>query len=278
MNLYHPVATVRHLLISQSTAGHGVHSPFIYDFLTTVIRNKTDDHIVRHVERLRSEMLADKRSISITDLGAGSLRMKGAERKVREIASAAALPSGQAALLARMVQGSWRRAHGAGHMAQGTEHRADGIILELGTSLGISTMALALAAPEQRVVTVEGCPALAEIAAANMARHGAVNVTVLNMEFSKALEKIIADGEKVSFAFIDGNHRGGALAEYAGRIAETGEEMIIVADDIRLTRDMYNGWKSIVREGLAAASMETIRFGILFRINGITPGCYRIRC
>ena len=81
MNLYHPVATVRHLLISQSTAGHGVHSPFIYDFLTTVIRNKTDDHIVRHVERLRSEMLADDRIISITDLGAGSLRMKGAERK-----------------------------------------------------------------------------------------------------------------------------------------------------------------------------------------------------
>jgi predicted O-methyltransferase YrrM len=128
------------------------------------------------------------------------------------------------------------------------------------------------------VVTVEGCPALAEIAAANMARHGAVNVTVLNIEFSEALEKIIAEGEKVSFAFIDGNHRGGALAEYAGRIAETGEEMIIVADDIRLTKDMYTGWKSIVREGLAVASIETTRFGILFRINGITPGSYRIRC
>ena len=271
MNLYHPAATVRHLLIPQSTAGHGVHSPFIYDFLTTVIRNKTDDHIVRDVERLRSEMLADDRSISVTDLGAGSLRMKGAERKVKDIARAAALPVKQAALLARMVQGSWLRAQGSGR-------RADNIILELGTSLGISTLALALAAPEQRVVTVEGCPALAEIAAANMARHGADNVTVVNMEFSEALEKIIAERAKVSFAFIDGNHRGEALAQYAGRIAETGEEMIIVADDIRLTKDMYSGWKSIVREGLAAVSMETLRFGILFRINGITPGNYRIRC
>jgi predicted O-methyltransferase YrrM len=278
MNLYHPFATVRHLLIAQSTAGHGVHSPFIYDFLTTVIRNKTDDHIVRHVERLRSEMLADDRIISITDLGAGSLRMKGAERKVRDIARAAALPLKQAALLARMVQGSWDRVQGDRLRAQGSGHMANGIILELGTSLGISTLALALAAPEQRVVTVEGCPELAEIAASNMARHGAGNVTVLNMEFSEALGKIRDEGTKVSFAFIDGNHRGGALAEYAGRIAETGEEMIIVADDIRLTRDMYSGWKSIVREGLADVSMETLRFGILFRINGITPGSYRIRC
>jgi predicted O-methyltransferase YrrM len=278
MNLYHPVASVRHLLISQSTAGHGVHSPFIYDFLTSVIRNKTGDHIVRHVELLRNEMLADNRSIIVTDLGAGSLRMKGAERKVRDIARSAALPVKQAALLARMVQGSWHRVQGDRIRAQGSGHRANGIILELGTSLGISTLALALAAPEQRVVTVEGCPALAEMAAANMARHGAGNATVLNMEFSEALEKIKADGAEVSFAFIDGNHRGAALAEYAGSIAETGEEMIIVADDIRLTRDMYSGWKSIVREGLATVSMETLRFGILFRINGITPGSYRIRC
>jgi hypothetical protein len=255
-----------------------VHSPFIYDFLTTVIRNKSDDRIVSHVESLRSEMYADSRSISIIDLGAGSLRMNGRVREVRDIARAAALPAKEAGLLTRMVQGA-SFAHRS--LGEGGEHGAggmeQGIILELGTSLGVSTLAMALAAPERRVVTVEGCPSLAQIATANLTRHGAPNATVLNMEFSEALEKIRSDGEKVSFAFIDGNHKGKALAHYARKIAEMGEEMIIIADDIRLTHDMYCGWKSIVREQLAPASMETLRFGILFFIRGITPGLYRIR-
>ncbi|MCI0522375.1 MAG: class I SAM-dependent methyltransferase [Bacteroidales bacterium] len=241
-------------------------------------RNKSDDRIVSHVESLRSEMYADSRSISITDLGAGSLRMKEKERKVRDIAIAASLPLKQARLLARLVQGLGYRVQGDQLRAQSSGHRVGGIILELGTSLGISTLALALAAPERRVVTVEGCPALAQIATANLTRHGAPNATVLNMEFSEALEKIRSDGEKVSFAFIDGNHKGNALADYARKIAEMGEEMIIIADDIRLTHDMYSGWKTIVREQLAPAAMETLRFGILFFIKGITPGLYRIRC
>ncbi|MCK7534958.1 MAG: class I SAM-dependent methyltransferase [Marinilabiliales bacterium] len=114
-----------------------------------------------------------------------------------------------------------------------------GIILELGTSLGISTLALALAAPERRVVTVEGCPALAAIARENLRNHGAANAEVLNMEFSAALDLLKSEGTEVSLAFIDGNHRGEALKQYAGNIRAMGEEMIIVADDIHMNRDMY---------------------------------------
>ena len=99
---------------------------------------------------------------------------------------------------------------------QDKEYVADdqGIILELGTSLGITTLALALAAPGRRVVTVEGCPALADIARSNLSSHSANNAEVLNMEFGEALVKLRAAGTKVSLAFIDGNHRGEALKEY----------------------------------------------------------------
>ena len=114
----------------------------------------------------------------------------------------------------------------------------------MGTSLGISTLALALAAPERRVITVEGCPVLAAIARENLQRYGASNAEVMNVEFSAALESLRKDGLNVSFAFIDGNHRGTALTEYVSKIAAMGEEMIIVADDIRLTKEMFLAWKS----------------------------------
>jgi predicted O-methyltransferase YrrM len=282
MNLYPAVAYLRHLLTARGTAGHGVHSPYIYDFLTTVVRNKTDRGIVSSVESLRREMLLDTRRITVTDLGAGSVTKAGGQRRVAEIAAAAALPEKEAGLLSRIVMSmlairrmAERQSRKAGE--HGARSQGKGIILELGTSLGISTLAMALAAPERRVITVEGCPVLAGIARENLKRHGASNAEVINMEFSAALESLKNDGLKVSFAFIDGNHRGTALTEYIRKIEAMGEEMIIVADDIHLTNEMFLTWKSMAASDIAPVTIETLRLGILFLRHSLTPGRYRIR-
>ena len=153
----------------------------------------------------------------------------------------------------------------------------DGIILELGTSLGISTLAMSLAAPETMVVSVEGCPQLADVAKENLKRHGAGNALVLNMEFDDALEKLREEKTKVTFAFIDGNHRGEALKHYIRTIKDMGEEMIIVADDIHLNRDMSRAWRCLTQSGTAPATLETFHFGMIFFRNKMTPGRYRIR-
>ena len=274
MNFYPATAFLRHLLTARSTAGHGVHSPFVFDFLTQVVRGKGDVLIMGEVESLRREMLSDRRTVRVTDLGSGSTVNKGEERRVSRIASVAALPQRQAALLSR-IAASLRGVTPRGDKGPGPGD--PGIILELGSSLGISTLALALAAPERRVITVEGCPETAAIARENLKNHGASNATVLNLEFSAALEFLIKEGLKVSFAFIDGNHRGTALTEYVSEIASMGEEMIIVADDIRHTKEMFLAWRSVESSGIAAVTMETLRLGILFIKHGITPGRYRIR-
>jgi hypothetical protein len=316
MNLYPAAAFIRHLLTARSAAGHGVHSPFVFDFLTNVVRGNSDADTIVEVETLRQEMLADRRTVRVTDLGAGSARGLGEERSIRDVASLAALPPRQVALLSRIAASMRERLHcGLNHVVQldegdrepdipgvpprATHPDSPGIILELGSSLGISTLALSLAAPGKRVVTVEGCPALAEIARGNLLRHGAGNAEVMNMEFSEALETLRINGTTVSMAFIDGNHRGEALKQYAETIRSMGEEMLIVADDIHLNRDMYSAWSSLATPGKGAqaggaksprgiilppvppqitpATMETFRFGILFCLRNITPGHYRIR-
>lgn len=283
MNLYPAAAYLRHLLTARSTAGHGVHSPYVFDFLTKVVRNKTDLKIVSQVESLRHEMLSDIRRITVTDLGAGSVTRAGGERSVAEIARTAAVPVKEAGLLSRMVVASTGptargdASTGSAARNSGPASMGTGIILELGTSLGISTLALALAAPEKRVITVEGCPVLAAIARENLQKYGASNAEVWDTEFSAAIGSLRKEGLNISFAFIDGNHRGTALAEYVSKIASMGEEMIIVADDIRLTKEMFLAWRAVESSGIASVTMETLRLGILFIKHSITPGRYRIR-
>ena len=46
------------------------------------------------------------------------------------------------------------------------------LIIELGTSFGISTMYLAASCPDATVYTIEGCPATAEIARENFTEAG----------------------------------------------------------------------------------------------------------
>ncbi|TNF41183.1 MAG: hypothetical protein EP313_03200 [Bacteroidetes bacterium] len=288
-------AYMMHLLRSGSTAGHGVHSPFMFRFITEVLGGSTDKAITREVENLRREMLADTRVIRVRDLGAGSAVMKGEERSIRRIVSAAALPARDAALLARVAgnldmiseremravvlpgshsgegfrndtereegqkpkrdQGMQMhnvREQGTGIQPgheQVTGNQPGKVILELGTSLGISTLAMALAAPDRRVISVEGSPELAAIASENLRNHGASNAEVICMEFSEALRYLADTGIKVEMAFIDGNHRGKALAEYVETIRRMGEEMIMVADDIRMNSDMSRAWKTLSGDG-----------------------------
>jgi len=376
MNLHAASAYAIHLLKARSTAGHGVHSPFMFRFITEVIGGEYDREIMKEVECLRKEMLADRRLLKVHDLGVGSASLRRGERRIGEIAAAAALPASEAALLARIaasldmiklgergtglqkneesgavpgkneeseaVPGSneesgavpgRNRESGAvpgkneeseavpgsngesaasrsdkrterdegdviitggmpkgdlnrgiagsagddqegmlsggmlncdpsrsgerterdeeevimigGMPKGGTNHHTiqPAVILELGTSLGISTLALALGAPDRKVISIEGCPELAAIARENLRNHGADNAEVLSMEFSEALNHLRSLGIMVGMAFIDGNHRGKALEEYVHLIRGMGEEMIIVADDIRMNRDMTSTWK-----------------------------------
>ncbi len=299
MNLHAAAVYAMHLLTARSTAGHGVHSPFMFSFITEVIGGGSDRAVMKEVESLRREMLSDRRLVRVRDLGAGSAVMSGAERRIRDIAVTAAVPKREAALLAR-IAGSLENikegGSGAGYrpgkqagfgqqagkitatdpipaeapdpgqqpgMITSTDpipaeapdpgqqpgadpaHDNQPVILELGTSLGISTLAMALGAPQRRVISVEGCPELADMARDNLRRHGAHNAEVICMEFGEALNELKRRGTRVALAYIDGNHRGAALTEYVHRIREMGEEMIIVADDIHMNGDMTGAWRCL---------------------------------
>jgi len=64
-------------------------------------------------------------------------------------------------------------------------------ILELGTSLGISTSAFALARPDAIIHSIEGCSGIASTAAETFEKHGFDNIKVHIGSFEKILPPLL---------------------------------------------------------------------------------------
>ncbi len=85
--------------------------------------------------------------ISVTDLGAGSLVDKGNKRSISKIAKSSSKSKKIGRLLYRLAK-----------------YYQPVNILELGTSLGLSSSYLALGNNDSKIVTIEGCPNISKIA------------------------------------------------------------------------------------------------------------------
>ena len=126
---------------------HDIHSPFVFKLLTEVIQNKKTDVNCKIIESLRKNLCQNKKVINITDLGAGSNINISQKRMIKDIAKNSAKSYKYGQLLYRL-----------------TQHFKPKSILELGTSLGISTSYLAIGNPKSTLTTMEGCPETAKIA------------------------------------------------------------------------------------------------------------------
>jgi hypothetical protein len=139
---------LKYLLFARHSKGHGIHSPFVFDIVSRLFRNKTDPEVVSTIEKVRKRMVNDKRIISDKDPGAGSERLnKGDIRKVSDIARYSPVPEKYGALLSNMASEFGKP-----------------FMIELGTSLGISGMYMATGCSSAVLNTVEGSPQIAQIA------------------------------------------------------------------------------------------------------------------
>jgi len=261
MNHFQASRAIGYYLTSGHKRGHGIHSPFIFNTVTGVIQNKTAPEIVNKVEKIRSELKKDKRVIQLSDLGAGSLKGKNNFRRISDIVRYSSVSRKYGALLSRFASSVNGRP-----------------IIELGTSLGISTLYLARGAPGSVVHTVEGCKNLSEIAGETFSRANTKNVRQYQGSFDEQLAKLIPKISGPGLIFIDGDHRKESLLRYHSVLfGNAGKDTIIIIDDIHLTPGMESGWKEIKNSSEVSVSIDLLRMGILFFIENIAKQDITIR-
>ena len=169
--------------------GHGMHSPFVFDFIRNVLGNNNDYPHPGNVELLREELLRDNRVLSIEDLGAGSRKGGQKQKTVGELASVAVKPKKYGQLLFRLAR-----------------HYRPATMIELGTSLGLSTAYLSMGNRAAQIVSIEGSEAIAEVAAANFRRLDVNNIRLLTGNFDEVLPRIKPTYPAIDLWYIDGNH------------------------------------------------------------------------
>ncbi|TAK40659.1 MAG: class I SAM-dependent methyltransferase, partial [Saprospiraceae bacterium] len=169
---------------------YNVHSPFVFDFTESILEDDRWFYPFWEIEVFRSFLQSIRTRIALTDLGAGSKFHPGSTRSVASLARYSA---------SRPVACRW--------LFKIVEHYKPATMLELGTSLGISTAYQATAACNARMVTIEGCPNIAHLAAENFKRMGVLNVSLLQGRFEEMLPAAFAELQRLDYVFFDGNHR-----------------------------------------------------------------------
>jgi predicted O-methyltransferase YrrM len=225
-----------------------MHSPFVFGFITKILNNKTDYPCYENVEALRRQLLKDDTVLSVDDFGAGSSVSKTNQRTVSSIAKNAAKPRKYGQLLFRMVK-----------------HYQPSTILELGTSLGITSTYLSLAKPGGKVITMEGSKEIAAVAKNNFKNLGLKNIELVEGNFNNTLFSVVHGLSSVDFAFIDGNHRQEPTERYFQQLLpKAGNDSIFVFDDIHWSKEMEAAWETIKSNDAVTCSIDLFFIGIVF--------------
>ncbi len=226
-----------------SVTKHAVHSPFVFDLVTKTLPNDETDFSIFAAEKWREECMLNSAVINVKDYGTG----KSGPRLISAIARRAAKSPKEGRLLYRIVKRFQPKT-----------------IIELGTSLGISAQYMLAGSPEAKLITIEGCPETARVAATGFKKHNA-KVDLRVGDFNAVLSGVLEEVKTVDLVFIDGNHRRIPTLDYFELVKKYAHnDTVFIFDDIHWSLEMEEAWKTIVKDPDVHVSLDVFHFGLVF--------------
>lgn len=233
--------------------GHGVHSPFVFDFIEKVLNDKKQYECYIAIEKRRQELLNDATVIEVEDFGAGSSVIKTNSRVVKNIAQSSLKPKKFSQLLYRMVQ-----------------YYHPKTIVELGTSFGITTAYLASGNSDARISTCEGAKNIAQIAKQSFDKLRLKNIDLTEGDFTTTLPPLLNQLQIIDLAFIDGNHRKVPTLDYFTQLLKVSRaSTILIFDDIHWSAEMEAAWEEIKQSPAVTLTIDLFFIGIVTLNNDI---------
>lgn len=240
----------------------GVHSPFVFDLVENVFRDKKRYKEYKELNRIRRKFLKRTDKVEISDFGASSggkdfvVRVK----TVGNVVKKSSHTKKELELLFRL-----------------SRYFKPKTILEFGTSVGLSSIYLGKGYPETKLVTMEASMGLAMIANDNISKRG-LSVDVEIGEFDAILNQVVERVDNLDMVFFDGNHRRKPTLKYFNKcIEKANENSVFMFDDIHWSSGMQKAWNKIKADKRVSLTIDLYWVGLVFFKEGVAKQDFVIR-
>jgi predicted O-methyltransferase YrrM len=227
---------------------HDLHSPFMYNFYMELIDNKNPFNDFEELHTIRTQLQKNTTKIEVTDFGAGSRKLNSNKRAINQIVKHGIAQKKQAEFLYRLIN-----------------KFNPTTVVELGTSVGLTSLYIAKANIKSTLYTIEGCPNLYQFSKELFNEKGVNNIQSINGNFNDEFPKLLSKLKTLDILYIDGNHAYEPTINYFNMALEKkNTNSIFIFDDIYWSEGMEKAWKEICDHPEVTLSLDLFYFGIIF--------------
>ena len=259
---------VRHQLTAWHTGGEGVHSPTLFYLVRMVVCDDNAYYVYPSIEQQRRRLLQSNEVVQQTDYGTGAGSGTDApavfSRRVSDVARTHLESPKVGQLLFRLVN----------HLS--AERKEPLTIVELGTSLGISTAYLAAPARRNIVQTYEGAHEVAEQAMQVWRELKLANIEPIIGNIDDTLVQHLP--KSIDLAYMDANHTYEATMRYFRQLLPKAKQhSIFVIDDIHHSPQMEQAWREIQATEQVTSTIDCFHIGVVLFNKHYIRKHYRMR-
>jgi len=220
----------------------------MYEIVKELVENQKRYYAFIQIEQLKRRLSLDKREILLHDLGAGSKFGHSQKKSVSDILHTAVSTDQKCKFLF--------------HLSRVLKPQ---LVLELGTSLGISAFSIGMGNPLMKIYTIEGDPQLQAIAQSNFDEMK-LNINSQQGSFDSILPDLLSRIHNIDFVFIDGNHTYEATMRYHNMIKpRLSKDAVLIYDDIYWSPGMTAAWQELKTDVDFQVSLDVFTMGLLFK-------------
>lgn len=240
-----------------------IHSPFLFALMLEVFDDSKDKwpHFFSIIEDQRKKLMLNDNKIEFEDFGAGADRVGGVNQvSINTIAKRSLKQAKYARFLYRLAN-----------------HTHSKNIVELGTSLGVTTSYLA-SVESSNIYTVEADRNIQKIAQQSWDHLSMQNIFSYSFDLNEKWSLLACEMELIDLLFIDANHRKEAMIRYYFQaLPYMHQRSVVVFDDIYWSEETEQAWEILKNREEVTLSFDIFQMGVLFFDKNLSKEDYTLK-